>query len=188
MSNIVSKVSHLCRKWASPLLNATPKQRLRWLAWTVVFSTLAVGAEVWFYNNYRIAWDRQILRCIDARFLLVDLKDQKVERDNLYAYTSQQSAPIIPDGSLVGKFIRGIPGDKVEVREDDTVWINGKKLAAGMPHLRGMNPTQKKKFYGSRILKEDEYWMMGTKYLSFDSRYWGPIHKDQIVARAYVIF
>ena len=51
-----------------------------------------------------------------------------------------------------------------------------------------MTEQQKKKFYGSRVLKDGEYWMMGTKYLSFDSRYWGPIKEDQIVARAYVIF
>lgn len=185
---ILSIVKTKCRQWASPLLNATPKQRLHWLLWTVVLSTLSVGAEVWFYNNYRIAWDRQILRCIDARFLLVDLKEKEVERDKLYAYTSKQSAPIIADGSLVGKYVRGVPGDMIEIHDDDTVWINGQKVAAGMPHLRGMTEQQKKKFYGSRVLKDGEYWMMGTKYLSFDSRYWGPIKEDQIVARAYVIF
>lgn len=76
----------------------------------------------------------------------------------------------------------------MEIHDDDTVWINGTKVATGMPHLRGMTDEQRKKFYGSRVLKDDEYWMMGTKYLSFDSRYWGPIKKDQIVARAYVIF
>ena len=185
---MLNSIKALCRKWARPLLEATPRQRVRWLVWTVALSAVSVGAEVWFYNNYRIAWDRQILRCIDARFLLVDLKDKAIERDKLYAYTSKQSAPIIRDGSLVGKYVRGVPGDTVEIRDDDTVWVNGVKLAAGMPHLRGMTDAQKKKFYGSRVLRDGEYWMMGTKYLSFDSRYWGPINKDQIVARAYVIF
>lgn len=185
---MLNSIKAMCLRWATPLLEATPKQRIRWLFSTLVFSILAVGAEVWFYDNYRIAWDRQILRCLDARFLLVDLKDQEIKRDKIYAYTSKQAAPIIKDGSLVGKYIRGIPGDTVEIHDDDTVWINGIKVAAGMPHLRGMTDEQRKKFYGSRILKDDEYWMMGTKYLSFDSRYWGPIKKDQIVARAYVIF
>ena len=169
------------------------QERKRWLFLTVICSAAAVGAEVWFYDNYRIAWDRQILRCLDARFLLVDLKSKPkhvnaIERNKIYAYTSAQSAPIIKDGTLVGKYLRGMPGDTVEIRSDDTVWINGRKLAEGMPHLRGMTPKERQKFYGVRVLKEDEYWMMGTKYLSFDSRYWGPIHRSQIVGRAYVIF
>ncbi|WP_443743381.1 S26 family signal peptidase [Sutterella sp.] len=163
-------------------------ERLRWLFLSLVCSACAVCAEVYFYHHYRIAWDRQVLRCIDARFLLVDLKDKAVVRDRLYAYKSEQAAPIIKNGTLVGKYLRGMPGDTVEVRHDDTVWINGRKIAEGMPHLRGMSEAQRTKFYGSRVLGEDEYWMMGTKYLSFDSRYWGPIHRSQIVARSYALF
>ena len=80
---MLNSIKAVCLRWAAPLLEATPKQRIRWLLCTLVFSMLAVGAEVWFYDNYRIAWDRQILRCLDARFLLVDLKDQEIEREIL---------------------------------------------------------------------------------------------------------
>lgn len=30
--------------------------------------------------------------------------------------------------------------------------------------------------------------MMGDDFKSFDSRYWGAIHRDQLVRRAYVLF
>lgn len=100
MTTFATKFKAKCREWASPLLNSTVQERKRWLFLTVICSAAAVGAEVWFYDNYRIAWDRQILRCLDARFLLVDLKSKPkhvnaIERNKIYAYTSAQSAPII---------------------------------------------------------------------------------------------
>lgn len=179
-------------KWqdlTAPLRNATPGQIRRWFCLTCICSLAAVASEVWFYNHYRIAWDRQILKCLDTQFLLVDLKDKTIRRNKIYAYTSAQAAPVIDDGKLVGKYLRGLPGDTVEVRQvDNTIRINGQVVARGMPHLRGMSEDQTRKFYGTRVLGEDEYWMMGTKYLSFDSRYWGPIKSKQLVGRAYELF
>lgn len=185
---LVPKLKALWRRTAAPLIEASPKKRMKWLLLTAVFSAAAVGAECWFYDNYRIAWDRQILRCIGPRFLLIDLNDKALQRDALYAYESRQAAPLIQNGATVGKYLRVLPGDLVEVRRDNTVWINGEKVAEGMPHLAGLTESQAAKFYGSRRLRDDEYWMMGTKFISFDSRYWGPIHKDQIIARAYALF
>ena len=46
----------------------------------------------------------------------------------------------------------------------------------------------RKTAHRERPPSENEYWMMGTKPLSFDSRCWGPIHADQVVARAYPLF
>ncbi|MDO4937293.1 MAG: S26 family signal peptidase [Sutterellaceae bacterium] len=188
MARFVDRLKAKWRVWAKPLLTATPKERFHWFVYTLAFGALAVSAEVWVYDNYRIAWDRQTLRCLDASFLLVDLKDKELVKDKIYAYESRQAAPVIKNGELVGKYLRGVPGDTVEIRHDNGVYINGQKIAQGMPHLRGMTEEQAQKFYGKRVLKDNEYWMMGTKYLSFDSRYWGPIHKEQIVARAYALF
>lgn len=155
---------------------------------TAVVASAVVGAEVWFGTHYRIAWDRQVLKCLDTHLLLMKLDDKDLVRDRIYTYRSVQAAPVIEEGTLMGKVLRGMPGDVVEVRADEKVLINGKVVAEGMPHLAGMTKEQRAKFFGKRVLKEDEYWMMGTKPLSFDSRYWGPIHADQVVARAYPLF
>ena len=177
------------KKVASPFLRASPQKRMKWFLMTVLLGALAVGAEVWFYHHYRIAWDRQIIKCMDYRFLLVDLKDRALERDGLYAFKAgKQSVPIFTEGTLVGKYLKGLPGDEVEVRSEEVILINGKEVGRGMPHLAGMTDDQRRKYFGKRCLGEDEYWMMGTKPLSFDSRYWGPIRSEQIVARAYAIF
>lgn len=188
------KAAQLWRSVARPLLEASPRDRLKWLCLTVFFGLLAVGLEVGFYNHYRIAWDRQVLKCLDYHFLLVDLKNQKIVRGGIYTYRSAQAAPVIKDGTLVAKYVRGVPGDVIEIRSTGPnfvmaeVYINGELVATGMPHLRGMTKKQASKFFGVRALAEDEFWMMGTKPLSFDSRYWGPIHRSQIVARAYGLF
>lgn len=177
-----------CRRIAGPYLEATPKQRLMRLALTVVLAGAAVGGEVWVYQHYRIAWDRQVLKCLDWHLLWLSLDNKELIRDKIYAYKSVQAAPAVKVGTLMGKMLRGMPGDTVEVRSDETVLINGKVVAEGLPHLAGMTPEQRSKYFGKRVLGENEYWMLGTKYLSFDSRYWGPIQREQIVARAYPLF
>lgn len=176
------------QRLAAPLLSASPKQRLRWCAAVLLCGAAVGAAALWFGDNYRIAWDRQVLKCMDSSFLLVDLKDKELKPGNAYAFIAERTAPVIKEGTVVGKYLRAMPGDTVEIRPDNTVWINGIKAAEGMPHLRGMTPEQASKFYGRRTLREDEYWMMGTKYLSFDSRYWGPVHSSQIIGRSYELF
>lgn len=188
MARLVDRVKTKLAKWTEPLTKASLRDLFHWAVYTVAYSALIVSALVWVHDNYRIAWDRQRIRCLEARFFLVDLKNTEIERDKIYSYISKQAAPVIANGELVAKYVRGLPGDTVEVRADNGIYVNGQKVAQGMPHLRGMTETQAQKFYGTRILKENEYWMLGTQYLSFDSRYWGPINKDQIVARAYALF
>lgn len=184
----LDRLSKVGQKLADPFLKATPKQRLRWLVITALLAGAAVTAEVWVYQNYRIAWDRQVLKCLDAHLLLVSLNDKTIERDGIYTYLSEQAEPVIKNGTQMGKILRGLPGDTVEIRPDETVLINGKVVSEGMPHLVGMTDAQRSKFFGRRVLKDDEYWVMGTARLSFDSRYWGPIHKHQFVGRAYALF
>lgn len=174
--------------WKGCILRNGKAGLVRWLIWTCLFSFLVVGAQVWFFNNYRIAWDRQRIRCLPVRFLLVDLKDNTPKKDAIFAYVSKQAAPIIEDGRLVAKYIRGVPGDVVEITPKEEILVNGQLVAKGLPHLVGMAYQHKKKYFGKRVLQENEYWMMGTERLSFDSRYWGAISADQLRGRAYALF
>ena len=177
------------RRWTAPLRHSTPRSRLEWLCMTLAISALVAGGEHWFYENYRIGWDRQVLKCLDSSFFLVSLKDTEIKRDKLYAFTTKAAEPVIHADTVMAKYVRGVPGDVVEVRKDDeTVRINGKIVATGLPHLRKIPPEQAERFFGKRVLQEDEYWVMGTKFLSFDSRYWGAIHASDIKARAYELF
>lgn len=177
-----------CRSFAQPFLTATPLERLRWAGTVTACAAIALTSFAWFYSNFSIAWDRQKIRCLDVRFLLVDKHDKKPVRDGIFVYVSRQAAPIIKNGTVVGKYLRGMPGDVVEIRPDESILINNVEVAKGMPHLYGINAQDRNKFFGRRVLGENEYWVMGTERMSFDSRYWGPIHREQILGRAYALF
>ena len=88
----------------------------------------------------------------------------------------------------MAKYIRGVPGDKVTITPDEKIYINDKLVASGMAHLHGAKPKDMRKFFGTRVLGDDEYWVMGTRPMSFDSRYYGPVHRTQIEGRAYAVF
>lgn len=88
----------------------------------------------------------------------------------------------------MAKHVAGLPGDRVAIDEEKRVLINGKPVVQGLPLLERFDDRIQRKFFGSKILAADEYWMTGDDFLSFDSRYWGPIRAKQIVGRAYVLF
>lgn len=166
------------RAFLRPLITSTSRQRLHWVMGVVLFSSLFAMGFADFYSHYTIAWDRQAQRCLNVRFLLVDRRETTPERNVIIAYLSQQAAPIIQNGTLMGKVVRGMPGDTVEILKDERILINGQEVARGMPHLYGINAVDQGRFFGRRVLGENEYWVMGMHRLSFDSRYWGPIHRE----------
>lgn len=173
---------------ARPLLTSSHNERMQWTGCVAGAAAIIISSFAWFHANFAIAWDRQVIRCLDVRFLLVDKKDRQPRRDAIVTYISRQAAPIIENGTVVGKYLRGMPGDTVEIRPDETVLINGIEVTKGMPHLFGIPEPQRSKFFGRRTLGSNEYWVMGTEPMSFDSRYWGPIHREQIIGRAYALF
>lgn len=181
-------IKRLAVEFATPLLEAGIDAILLWALRVAIVGALIVFGFNWFHSHYALAWDRQSIRCLDARVLLVDKTKRLPQRDAIVTYVSQQAAPIIANGTVVGKYIRGIPGDTVEVTPDERVLINGKEISKGMPHLYGINAVERTKFFGRRVLGDNEYWVMGTERMSFDSRYWGPIGTQQIIGRAYVLF
>ncbi len=175
--------------FCAPLRKATKKDRFRWGIETLIGGIAIFCLGIYVQNHYRIGWDRQVFRCLDARFYLIDLKDKRLERNGLYVFHTASAEPILTRDMPLAKYLRGLPGDTVEVRESDqAVLVNGVVVAKGLPHLSKVPIEHRKFFFGKRVLKPDEYWVMGTKPLSFDSRYWGVIHEADIEARAYELF
>ena len=92
---------------------------------------------------------------------------------------------IFPAGGCAGgiapliKTVEGLPGDYVE-REDNLITINGRTFR-GCPVMHPqLFPLPVGPGYRHR-LADQEYWLMSDYNPdSFDSRYFGPITKDQI--------
>lgn len=96
--------------------------------------------------------------------------------DIVVFYSKELGKPLI-------KRLIGLPNEKVEIKKDGSVYINGKKL---------LEPYVKKKSdkTGDFQVPDSEYLFLGdNRTNSYDSRYWQDpyISKDQIQGKAYFI-
>jgi signal peptidase I len=116
----------------------------------------------------------------DGDYVLVD----KIS----YRFTNPKAGDVVvfdpPAGAEnTSRFIKRIiatPGKTVEVKEDGTYIDQQKTLENFIDY-----PSQKTS--ASLLLKTDEYFVMGdNRYVSYDSRYWGPIVKNEIQGRVLV--
>jgi signal peptidase I len=84
------------------------------------------------------------------------------------------------------KRVLGLPGETVEVKDNEGVFINGKKLIES--YIPPENITLAGQYTRGQIinLTENEYFVVGDNRMhSSDSRAWGPISKSEIVGRAF---
>jgi len=79
------------------------------------------------------------------------------------------------------KRIIGLPGDEVVIK-NGLVLINGKIL----DESKYLPPNTKTEGYVEIKLKENEYFVLGdNRGASSDSRFWGPLRKENIVGRVF---
>ena len=122
------------------------------------------------FGRYRIYRDSQIVRCLpDYRWYLVDLQDHGMIPGALYSF-SARGLKLYPDGTNMIKILKGSEGDHIRISRQ-RIYINGQPAGTGLP-----------------LALEAHYFMMGEHFRSYDSRYWGTVHENQIVGRAYPLF
>lgn len=97
-----------------------------------------------------------------------------IERGYLYGVSCPRGR-----GKILKK-IRGVPGDEVLIGRLG-VSINGKRIANSLPQSEDRIGRKMPIYDLQRTLKGDEFILMGEHPLSLDSRYLGPIRKDQIL-------
>lgn len=88
-----------------------------------------------------------------------------------------------PEADLIKRVI-GLPGETIEIR-DNTVFIDG--VALEESYLEEATRTR----WDNRepmLIGEDEYFVMGdNRTRSLDSRRFGPVSREEIVGKAFVI-
>lgn len=85
------------------------------------------------------------------------------------------------------KRLIGLPGDRVDVRPGDGVYVNDKKLAE--PYTYEVSETctlvKPEPYCGPVQVPEGQYYMMGdNRNQSLDSRYWGFAREERVIGRA----
>jgi signal peptidase I len=89
--------------------------------------------------------------------------------------------PPNPEQDPYIKRVIGLPGDRVDVREEE-VLINGIRIAE--PYLE--SPTRQG---GDWIVPQDSLFVMGdNRNNSSDSRSWGVVPKENVIGKALVIY
>lgn len=103
-------------------------------------------------------------------------------------FRAQKSNPVFKEGQIVAKRIRAQAGDMVEINPQLEILVNGLKVAQGLPYLKEASADTIRRYIGKRTLREGEYWVMGDSPTSYDSRYWGVLHENQIIGKGYALF
>ena len=153
-----------------------------------ILSAALFGGLFLILDRYRVGIDPQYDKCIPGyTFYLIDLKNKALEKDKTFAFRAIGLEPIFKDGTRMVKFVRGMPGDTIEINKKLDISVNGSIQANGLPLLKKLN-AQEAGFVGKKVLGENEHWMMGLSFTSFDSRYWGAISKEQVIGKAYPLF
>lgn len=144
---------------------------------------------LWFSSRFLIVGDPQDVKCLPGYSVyLVDKKDLVIKRGELYMFLSNDLSPIYSENTKMLKFLRGLPGDQIEIRNTNQIFINGNASETGLSLAADKLGREDSDFHGTTTLGKDEFWFLGTSPKSFDSRYWGSIQRGQIVGRAYALF
>lgn len=97
----------------------------------------------------------------DQIFVTRVYNPSKLERGDIIVFKSKE----LNDEFLLKRLI-GLPGDKVDIKNDGKVYINGELLDE--PYVKNPSPKE-----GSFVVPEGKYFMLGdNRAISNDARYW----------------
>lgn len=105
----------------------------------------------------------------------------------LMVFDFHLNSPVLKQGDDVVKVVAGMPNEEVNY-DGQTVSVEGRKtvntdIREGMDRL-GVQFAENSKLE----LGDGEYFLVGQRPLSFDSRYWGAVKDKQIIGKAYAIY
>lgn len=150
---------------------------------TLLTATLAFGVD-YVAKRYRLGIDWQVERCLpDTHAVLIDLRSEMPERNELIAFRGRGLEPLFADGTHMVKILVGLPGDHIEITSARTT-VNGVEVAFGL-HLAERLAQPPEAFARAFTVPEDHYFGVGKSDNSFDSRYFGLISEEQVIGKAW---
>jgi conjugal transfer pilin signal peptidase TrbI len=117
--------------------------------------------------------------------IFIILKGPPPGRDGLVVF-SFPGTRYYREGVLFVKEVKGLPGDRLEIRGDRTVRLNGEfidTVRATDSQGRGVDP-----FLYDGVIPTGSYFLYSPARNSYDSRYYGLIKRERIVGKAIPLY
>lgn len=152
------------------------------IAFNLVVSTLMKTAP---YETYKIpsASMLQTLQVGDHLMAEELTMDDTIRRGDvlIFLYPEDRSKNFV-------KRVVGLPGETIEMR-DRVVFINGERLEESYTFYKTGESVHHTDNFGPMTIPEQEYFMMGdNRQRSHDSRFFGPVERKDILARALYLY
>ena len=104
------------------------------------------------------------------------------------AFRCKDLRPYFPEGFLFVKRVIGEPGDGIATGSDGKdFYING-RFAARARETDSLGRPALPMRVNEPHLCPDCWFVLGDHPQSYDSRYWGYVHKEQIIGKAFCLF
>lgn len=95
-----------------------------------------------------------------------------------------KNIPGYEDGIVFAKFVRGLEGDKVEIKPNLGVFVEGELISSSLVHGKGHESELEVR----GKVDKNKVWVMAPSDLSYDSRYYGAIDFSQVTGIAKFMF
>lgn len=156
---------------------------IEWVLIVAVALLAALVVKTYLFQPFYIPSPSMVPTLQVDNRVLVNKLDRDPERGRIFVFKRPSATTPTPLNKDLIKRVIGEPGDTVEGREGQ-VFVNNEPLAE--PYLPAGTTTSS---FGPVTLSADQVWVMGdNRGGSLDSRGFGPIDKDSIVGRAFVLF
>jgi conjugal transfer pilin signal peptidase TrbI len=164
------------------------------MPWRVFALRAALGLAIvvpplsYALNRWGVAVDPQVRRCLpDVRTVLIDRHALEPRRGQIAVFVADPDRhSLFKPGSLVGKVVVGLPGDRVVVTPDETT-VNGRLVGRGLLVAEVLG-VPAEALARELVVPAAHLWVMGATGDSFDSRYWGPLPAAALRGTAHVLF
>lgn len=168
------------------------------LAWGAAHPRIRIGIQALFIialafplagwatsvvsRHYTLGLDLQKRTCLPwTAYLIHHAQPTRIHRGELAGFYPKGKMGPSFEGSLVIKQIAGIPGDELWVRHDE-FFVNGRWIGPLDLLARLQKPSG---YFDRRVVVPDgHYLFIGTLPRAYDSRYWGFVPYQDIVASA----
>ncbi len=156
-----------------------PKKDMSWKSF-FIFLVFIVLFRLFVLEPHNVSGSSMDDTFKDGDYVLVDKISYRFKNPHVGDVVVFDPPASAENASRFIKRIIATPGESVEVKANDT-YINNNKVTENFIDY----PS--KKISPSILLKKDEYFVMGdNRLVSYDSRYWGPIVKDELQGRVLI--